>query len=813
MKIVKAAAFFVFALILVIVLNTKFGKIPPLLRFLDPFAGFWQNAEPGEINGSENLAMKGLKENVEIVFDEHLVPHIFAQNDYDAYYAQGYITAKYRLWQMDFQTRFAAGRLSEVVGPAAIELDKYQRRMGMGYGAENLMKALEKNPEMKAIINAYADGVNSYIRSLSPKNYPIEFKILDYNPELWKPINTAYLLKMMSATLAGGSDEFYMSNILKKFGKDVTTNLFPDVTFQDDPIIPKGIKWDFKPIKSPVVPAGYPLNTTDVHTAERREGIGSNNWAISGEKSASGLPILCNDPHLDLSLPSIWFQVQLHTPQMNVYGVSLPGSPCVVIGFNQDVAWGVTNTGSDVLDWYSVTFKDASQNQYKYDNKWLNVKRRIETIAVRGGKTIKDTVIYTNHGPVVYLDKQKPKQLRRAQNVPTGYALRWIAHDAPNIDVATFYYLNRAKNYEDYRKALTYYSSPAQNFAFADNKNDIAITSNGYFPIKWKEQGKFLLDGSNPVNDWQGRIPVEQNPTVKNPKRKFVSSANQVLTDQTYPYYLGWEYAPNDRAQRINRKLTVMDKATIDSMRLMQDDNYSVLAENMMPVLLSNVNRENLSASEGEAFYRVRKWNKFYNSGEIGASIFEIWQAALKLEIWKDDFDDTDLPMRFPLRARMVQLLLKEPNSKWFDNIHTPQKETMQDDIEKSFKFAVDSLERKFGPIGKSWEWGNVKSRPINHLAAMPGFGSKKILNGGSSASINAMSDNHGPSWRMVVALGKTSTGYGVYPGGQSGNPGSFYYDDMVNTWMTGKLNTLHFMQTPGEKSVKIIRTVNLKSK
>ncbi|MEJ7778129.1 MAG: penicillin acylase family protein [Daejeonella sp.] len=811
MKIIKALLSSLVALMLVISLNTKLGDVPPAGKFFDPFRGFWKNAESKKINAERALKIEGLKGTVEIKFDERMVPHIFADNNYDLYFAQGYITAKDRLWQMDFQTRFAAGRLSEVVGPKAIELDRYQRRMGMSYGAENMVKVMMKDPEIKAGLEAYAAGVNAYIHSLKPGDYPIEFKLLNYMPEDWQPINSALLLKLMSATLAGGSNEFYMSNILNKYGPEVTKDLFPDYPFREDPIIPEGTKWDFKPLPLPPAPVILGKNTTayQVKTRELEEGIGSNNWAVSGAKSASGYPLLANDPHLDITLPAIWYQIQLASGGMNVCGVSIPGAPGVIIGFNKDAAWGVTNVGADVLDWYTIKFKDDSKKEYWYDNKWNPVKIRVETITVKGGKTVTDSVFYTHHGPVVYTSEQRPDNFSKINNIPTGHALRWVAHDGSN-DVRTFLMLNRAKNYADYRKALTYYSAPAQNFVFASVENDIAITPNGYFPLKWKGQGKFLLDGSDPANDWHGRIPAEQNPTVKNPPRNFVSSANESLTDQSYPYYINWEFAPYERARRINTRLAVMTRANVDSLRNMQNDNYSILAENILPVLVSLVDSEKLNASEREGYDIVSKWNKFFNADEIGASIFELWHKNLAKQMWEDDLGDPKVPMRYPSRDRNVELFLNEPDSHWFDNVHTAGKETRSDLVNAAFKFAIDSLERKYGPVDTDWQWGNLKHTFVPHLAKVAGFGSKFLNNGGSKSAVNAMSENNGPSWRMIVALGKDVKAYGVFPGGQSGNPGSPYYDDMIITWSEGKLNELIYLKSKDDKQKGIISTWKL---
>jgi penicillin amidase len=323
---------------------------------------------------------------------------------------------------MDIQTRAAAGRLSEVVGPKALEIDRYHRRIGMTYGAENSLRGMMKDPESRMMIEAYTAGVNSYIHQLKPKNYPIEFKLLDYAPEEWQPINCAYLLKNMSETLAGGSDDFSMTNDLKVFGAATVNDLFPDYPFHEDPIIPVGTKWNFKPLPVPNPSAAFIAQMTDkIKTKEIEPGVGSNNWAIAGSKSASGYPILANDPHLNLTFPSIWYQVQMSSPTVNVCGVSLPGAPGVVIGYNQNISWGVTNVDADVMDWYQVKFKDKSKNEYWYDNRWNKTARKIEVINIKGEKPLVDTVIYTRYGPVVYDNhSQKPKEGR--EDIPVGDA-------------------------------------------------------------------------------------------------------------------------------------------------------------------------------------------------------------------------------------------------------------------------------------------------------------------------------------------------------------------------------------------------------
>ena len=797
------------SLIFIWLLDSKFGDIPPVGAFLNPSTGFWQNAESKNILPTENLKLTGLQGKVIVEYDENRIPHIFAENDHDLYLAQGYVTARDRLWQMDIQTRSASGRLAEIVGPKALDLDRYHRRMGMVYGAENTLRGFMKNPATRVMVEAYTEGVNNYVHELRPKDYPLEFKLLDYAPEEWKPINCAFLLKLMSETLTTGSSQYALTNDLEQFGSKTVNELFPDYPFHEDPIIPVGTKWDFRPLQIPKPSAGFLAQMNDnFKTHEKEPGVGSNNWVIGGSKTASGYPILANDPHLHLTFPSIWYQVQLSSPTVNVYGASLPGSPCIIIGYNQRISWGVTNVDADVMDWYEVKFKDQSKNEYWYNNKWNKVKKRVEVINILGQKPFVDTVLYTHHGPVVYEDTSKKPKVGH-KYVPVGDALRWIAHDESN-DIFTFYLLNRGKNYADYREALKYFTAPAQNFIFASADKDIAITPNGKFPLKFKDQGKFIMDGSDPANDWHGWIPADENPTVKNPPRGFVSSANQSSTDPSYPYYINWHFETYDRGKRINDLLGTMKKATVDSIRVMQADVYSMKAHDALPTMLKYLDTSKMDAPALQAFDIVKSWDYKFTANSIGASIFSTWWDEFYDMTW-DEFHIKGKYLKAPSYDETEKLLLTDPNSKWFDDLKTPGKETAADILNSSFNAAIDSMVNKQGKPGEKWQWGVFKPASINHLANIPGMGSGDFASRGTEMVIDAIRDDGvGPSWRMVVQMGPEVKGFGVFPGGESGNPGSFFYDDMFKTWKDGKLNELLFLQSPDEKSIRIKTTLTL---
>lgn len=817
MKLLKHSWALILSLALIYTFNHSLGSIPPLGKLFSPFVGFLQNTKNAGIPTNEELKLVGLKGKVDVLYDDNGVPHIFAENDADLYQAQGYVIARDRLWQMEFYTLVAGGRLTEVVGERALEYDRYNRRLGMYKAAQEIENNLEKDSLSSAILEKYAAGVNAYIDELSDAELPIEYKILDYKPEKWSKYKTILMLMNMRNTLNGGSTDYRVSNVAATYGMDVIRELFTDYPFEESPIIPEGTAWNFTPVPTPTMPASpmaaLPKNKElSMRIEEPRPEIGSNNWAVSGEKSATGLPILANDPHLGLSLPSIWYQMQLSSPSVNVYGVALPGSPGIIIGFNKDIAWGVTNVGSDVMDFYQIKFKDETKKEYWHDNQWKPVQETVEVYRLKSGKEIVDTLRSTHHGPIIY---EEENEKNFSKNTPAGHAMRWVALETDGSDMLTFHYLNRAKNHEDYRKALTYYTAPAQNFIFASNQNDIAITPNGKLPLKWEGQGKFLLDGTDPSHDWQGWIPVEQNPTVKNPPRGFVSSANQHSVDPTYPYYLGWRFASSERGIRINERLAAMTKATPDSLRMLQNDNFSVAARRILPTLLSILATDK-SMSQLPAYQTLANWDKRNEALSVGATIFEKWMEVLMYAIWEDEFSADKKNMVYPTTDVTYHLLMNKPTAKWFDNQETKGKIETRDDIVKmSFKGTLDSLTKEFGTMDKEkWAWKNVKKTEIAHLVpAFTSFGRYNIPNGGGKWIVNATTTKTGPSWRMVVAVDKGwPKGFGLYPGGQSGNPASKYYDNMIDKWANGELQELLFLKSKEEASPRIVGKISLQN-
>lgn len=794
MKNFKTIISSILLLALIIALNTKFGSIPPLGKFFDPDAGFWANAERS-IPNSYEFTFDGLTGEVSVTFDDRRVPHIFAENEHDLYFVQGYITARDRLFQMEMQTYDAAGRLSEKLGNRTLNRDISTRRLGLSYGAEQSNKGFLEDQKILNSLKAYSDGVNAYITSIDPQDYPIEYKILDFEPEEWSPSKTSLMLKNMTRILAAGSNDTRTSNTQLYFGDDFIEKFFNTQPVLNDPIINPAKNWEFEriPVQAPDS-IFKPRLAVELESFDRPEGIGSNNWVVSGSKTKSGYPILANDPHLSLSLPSIWYEVQLHAPGLNTYGVSLQGVPGVIIGFNEHTAWGTTNTGADVMDWYEIQFKDETKQEYWHDDQWKPTTMRIEEIKVRGEETVIDTVFYTHHGPVTKMESQTNEE-----SEPAYYALRWIAHDKSN-DLRNFYEFNRAKTYSDFEEAVKYWTAPAQNFVFATNEGDIGVNVSGKFPNKWKYQGRTVGDGTDPLYDWQGWIPSEQNPINKNPERGFVSSANQETAAPDYPYYLEDDHGPFERGRRINDLLAEMDDITIDDFKKMQLDTYSYHAETILPSMIEWISKDQLTDQELKALEELENWDYFNDSNKIAPGIFRWWWWNMFDAILNDEYQSTDASLRWPSRDRLVEVIKAEPDFEFFDDIETEEIENREDITTQSFQETIVELTNAYGDMGEKWNWGILINNDINHIAFIPGFGKQNLYSSGNSESINAIRGTWGPSWRMVVELGPEVKGWGIYPGGSSGNPGSPNYDSMVEGWRNGELFELNFFkEAPSE--------------
>ena len=807
MRILKFTGSLILTLGLCVSLSVQFKAngqyLPSFGCLLNPFSGFWQNAESLNVSSENAVKIPGLKGRVSVIYDDREVPHVFAESVNDAIRVQGYLHAKNRLFQMDISSRSAAGRLSEVIGEKTLEYDQTERRYGMIKAAENAVNGWKKNPEAYAMMEAYAEGVNAYISQLSDKNLPLEYKIMGFRPENWTPLHSALFFKSMCRTLARNDLDAELSNTLLKLGEAEFTKLFPDSHPLQTPIIPSGIKWNFKALDEQIA-STTGLNISGLidkkDNSDKEPGTGSNNWVVGPSKTVNGHPILCGDPHLNLTLPSIWYEIQLCTPEFNTYGVSLPGMPLTLIGFNSDIAWTVTNSQHDVADWYRMDWANAEKTAYRFNGNNMPVVKQAEAIMVKGKGVIWDTVRYTHIGPIVFEDKS------RIQN---DLAFHWVAAEENPYDLKALYGIAKSKNFEEFSFALKDYSFPMQNFAFACKNGDIAMRTQGWMPIRSRGAGQLVQDGNSSGNMWKGYVPFEHLPQIKNPKSAFVMSANQNTTDATYPYKYYSRQFDNFRGRRLNALLSADKKFSIDELRKMQYDSYGLDAEEYTPVIRSVMQESAMSESEKVIYNSILGWDFNYEKTSVPAMYFRAWMEQMKKQTWDELYvKEKNNPFALPHLWRTIKLLQEEPNSIHFDKADTPQKEDGKDILLMSFKAGIADVEsEKAKRNDQNLDYGKFIDCRIEHIARIPGFG-EKIYTSGNENAVNATRGNKGPSWRMVVEMGDEPRAYIVYPGGESGNPGSLCYNQFVERWENGNHYEAVYLKNENSTNERLVRKV-----
>ncbi|MFZ5431262.1 MAG: penicillin acylase family protein [Bacteroidota bacterium] len=772
---------------LVYLLNRPLGMVPPIGKFLDPFNGAWQNALQSDIPGSKELIITGLNAGVQVVYNDRGVPHIFARNERDLCFAAGYIMASHRLWQMEFIALAATGRLSEVLGDRTLEFDRYTRRMGMTYGAEKMVEDIRKDPQMLEQMNAYTEGINAWIDGLSPRQYPFEYKLLDYSPEPWNLVKSTSVIMYMNRDLTFANSSLRMSALKAMWGEEAVV-AFLDTPPKFNETVVSRRDWDF-PLMPPAPPVSdfLPQFILDSLVADRDPGIGSNNWAVSGALTESGYPMLATDPHLSATLPAIWFEMQLQAPGINVYGVTVPGGgPFIVMGFNEKIAWGNTNTGNQMLDIYEIELDD-NETSYFYNNEWVPLKFRYETYQVKGGKSITDTIPWTHHGPIMYRSGEKPM----GTSIPVAHAISWAALEGGNAP-RSFYRINRAEGVSDFREALSTFNAPTQNYGMASADGDIVKQLNGLWPMVWNRQGMFISDGRRPEYDWNGYVPFEYLPYEVNPPRGFVSSANQRVAEN-YPFYHGWSFANSARANIINRTLSEEKKFTVDDMKALQlnSDNFwaGLYLDRMLDSLMAGLESDTISgnyALETAALGYLRNWNRVNEAESVAATLFDRWVTEISLLLWKPF---TEPVKKFntgrPATDITFMVLFHEPPADVYAKLFGTLPATAEI-LARGFKNAMNYLAENQGAEIGEWHWWRVNGLTVNHLLNIGALNQPRQKVNGSANSPNAIRGSHAPSWRMVVSWGEPMQAWGIYPGGQSGNPATRGYNAFISDYAAG---------------------------
>lgn len=771
---ILAATLAIAAILLTLVLDGRLQvlstPLPSIGNLLHPMDGLWANGTSATPPAHQSINIPGLSSPAEIYYDDRGVPHIYAQNMEDALAAQGYAEARDRTFQLDFALRAASGRLSEVAGATTLEIDRSTRRKGLPYSAAKALTQARSQPSFP-YATAYVRGINAYLGTLDRRSRPFEAKFLNYDIPLWTEENILLIRMYMNQYLNSVSHDIANTNLLALLGPDQfnklyprrnprTQHIVPESSFESDEIL------DVSPIKNDIA------SDTFVHAYyhNQPDGIGSNNWALNARKTANGKPIYASDPHLNLNLPSIWYEMQIHTPDMHVHGVKIVGIPGLMMGFNEHIAWGETNVGHDQTDFYRIHWHDRSKREYLLDGQVRQAKARIERIAVKGQATHIDTIWWTDWGPITHWSNDGEHDL----------AMRWIIHDGIDTDeLATFTEVMRAKSYSDYAKAIRPYLGPPQNFAMATYDDTVAIRVNGRLPLRSEGDGVFIEEGDQSANGWQQHIPRDQNPLILNPERGYVTSSNQESTAPDYPYYYYGNFG-DFRNRIIDRWLSGHDGISLQDVKKFQMDDFSQIAADILPHMLRVMQNVEVSTEERKMLDQLAEWDFRFKADSPLPTLFNTWFTKTKLKANKKTYQQKKrMELRYVEPWRLIDMLTNMPNDAYFDDQNTAQVESGDDLIKAAWK---DTWQ------GDIATWGEDKPMHIDHIMHLPGLGQEGVITDGCRRCVNAVGTTWGPSWRMVVELGKQDVeAYGIFPGGQSGNPCSPLYRTGIDKWAAGE--------------------------
>ena len=741
----------------------------------------------------------GLKARVTVRRDERGIPYISANNDEDLYFTQGYVTASDRLWQMDLFRRTARGELAEVLGEKALEEDKRHRTMGFAPAAD--AEASQASPQARAVLEAYASGVNAYISSLEPKMLPVEFQILQYKPRPWTPADSLIIVKLFYETLSSSWRLDVMRDALRELPAEKLALLLPETSPLDVLVVGKDRKKKQAGRTKVVVNTASPRQVdeefwsslaTEASIEERslaRIGFyseslaASNNWVVSGKRTASGRPLLANDPHLSPSAPPIWYLVHLAAPGVRVAGVTTPGLPGVVIGHNEHIAWGFTNVGPDVQDLYLEKFDPANPQKYLAPAGWRDAKIRHEEIAVRKNftdtatNTITLDVTVTRHGPIIFEKDGK------------RYALRWTALDPKLNNADGFYLQNRARNWKEFTTALRSYTGPMQNMVYADAEGHIGYYAAGRVPIRKSGDGSIPYDGSTDAGEWVSFIPFEKLPQLFDPPAGIIVTANQRIVGNDYPYFLTHFWAQPYRARRILDLLEQKQKITANDFRAIQGDVYSIAGVNFARGAAKIVKGDSAAANNDQLRDQV--------------SAFETWDGLLTVD---SRIAPVVAQMRLAFRDRIIKGSIGDERAKIFgwnnfdttlDWLLTQQpREWLPKEfasyaalLRSSYTDARQTLTKNLGADETNWTWGNmVKSRFPHPLAAVPLIGLQFTIaplpQNGTGYLLGATVNVGAPvSMRLIADPGDWDhTLHGITLG-ESGSPTSPHWKDQLEDW------------------------------
>jgi len=770
--------------------------LAPIIRSLD---------KPSRPKYEGDLILPGLHHRVEIYWEAHGIPHVMASDEHDLFLAQGYLHAQERLWQMDMTRRFLTGRIAEIFGDFSIpwrelasrfrgrgsaDFDYFMRLTGIRQSALSSLELLPEDDRLR--LQAYSDGVNLYIER-SGKRLPWEFRVLRYQPEPWKPEDSLTIGKgfafLVSPALFTRLNMIAIAARLEDQPKQLR-DLFPSYP-EDAPTITRAVKdaargiWQF---------VNGTLTASDWNPA----GQGSNSWVIAPQRSATGSAILCNDPHLRMTLPPIWYLMHLRAQSIpaaadgyEAWGASVPGCPCIHIGHNRWIAWGITAAVCDDVDLYREKIHRFEPDLYLSGHHWRPVTRRDELIRIRGGGAVRRTVRLTRHGPILSDfdgDNRSGEML----------SFRWTAHE-PAQDFHGLYGINQARDWSQFLESLSYQAAPALNFVYADRQGNIGYSLAGNIPNRTRTPSPLPLAGWEENNDWQGFIPFAELPRIYNPPDGTIATANNKIVDASYPYYLSSLFEPPHRARRIQELLAAKQTHSLTDLARIQLDSVSRHAQEMIEVLktdLSSIRREDSRA--GVAVDRLLSWDGRCDERSVEAAIFHVFHHRLMANLLIPTLGEDLFAAYVEILNQCIvpiDRILRNPDSPWFAS------RSRCDLVTVSLREAIVELERELGADMKQWHWGQIHTLSFTHPLGRLAFLQSALSVGpfassGDGTTINMGFYRHstpyrhtvGASLRFLIDLGNLNDSSFIMPTGQSGHLFSPHDRDHTNLWRGGGL-------------------------
>lgn len=759
----------------------------------------------------------GLSASVQVYRDPWAVPHIYAATALDAFRAQGYVQAQDRLWQMDFHRRVASGTLAEILGPEALDNDRLMRTLGLRRAAERDWQRLDE--DSRQALFAFADGVNAYIAECQDE-LPLEFRLLEYAPTPWAPVDSLAIANLMAWGLDGTwRHELILAQLVQAVGAERAAELLPTYS-ADAPRIVSAAALSAPTGSRPSLPEDVALSGIDwealpllrwefpevVATSEQ---WGSNGWVVAGKRTVTGAPMLANDPHLSLQMPSLWFENHLVVQEANddvaldVRGASLPGMPGVLIGHNQQIAWGFTNVGADVQDLYLEQLDPNNPSRYRDGDIWRDLEIITETIHVQGeAEPAIERVRISQHGPLLPADliseANAEDEVGSAGFGPL--ALQWTALQGNTI-VRAILMLNRAQDWASFRDALRWWVSPVQNVVYADRTGNIGYQLAGRIPLRARGYGMVPAAGWTGDAAWTGEVPFESLPSLYNPEEGIIVTANNQVVPEGYPYHIASAWAASYRAERIHELLTRENPLEMADMVAIQGDIYGLAQAHILPYLLALQPEGWL---QEVAWLPLQAWDGQYDEESIGATIYEAFQNALARNVFADELGTAfaEYHAMPDLWVPLLANLMTDPDNAWFDDVRTPEREGRDDILRRSIAEGLEFLGGQFGDMPKEWQWGRLHlvafehplghEWPLNWLLSRGPYGvsgSSMTVNVGIYQPQKRYWVRAAPSYRQIIDLQDWDNSLSIHTTGQSGHLWTRlpweggHYADFVESW------------------------------